>query len=546
MQEIDRFGKYQLAIYALITWPLILSAGFTLDYVFTAGEVKYRCLVPECENPRETSLTDLPWLNNSLSEENCKRFAPRSPQESNDCSNPNFFDKSRVIDCDAWVYDPDEITIQNEWGITCNSNKWKLTLVGTLNNLGQLVGLTFASTFSDKYGRRTVLSTITCLAGISGFIHSFAVNYWMFITFEFIDAFFAAGMYSSIFIYAMEMTGVEQRILGSTVISSIFAVGSMWFGLLAMWTKDWRLLMRLLYGPGVFAILLLYMLPESVRWLLANDKREVAEKVYRKMARVNKIDLSEEAFLELRNANEKKSEKEENKQSEKTVTAEESRIAQIRKSPKILVRLLICSFCWLTNTFVYYGLSLNSTEFAGNKYVNFILVSAIEIPGNILVYPLLDRFGRKPTLCGSFILSGVFCLAIQFVPKFDYGIWPWIGLIMYVCGKGCITMAFATSYVYTTELFPTTLRHSLLGICSMTGRIGSILAPQTPLLAKYIYEGLPLVLFGCISLTAGMLSLSFPETLGTKLPDTLEEAEQIGRNKPGHKSTNGFSSTASA
>jgi hypothetical protein len=42
MQDIEAFGKYQLTIYGLITLPLILSAGFTLDYVFTAGEVKYR------------------------------------------------------------------------------------------------------------------------------------------------------------------------------------------------------------------------------------------------------------------------------------------------------------------------------------------------------------------------------------------------------------------------------------------------------------------------------------------------------------------------
>jgi OCT family organic cation transporter-like MFS transporter 4/5 len=100
---------------------------------------------------------------------------------------------------------------------------------------------------------------------------------------------------------------------------------------------------------------------------------------------------------------------------------DEPRIAQIRNSPKILLRLLICSFCWLTNTFVYYGLSLNSTEFAGNKYINFILVTAIEIPGNILVFPLLNTIGRKATLCGSFILSGIFCLAIQFIPKVEYG-----------------------------------------------------------------------------------------------------------------------------
>ena len=43
-----------------------------------------------------------------------------------------------------------------------------------------------------------------------------------------------------------------------------------------------------------------------IRWLLANDKREMAEKVYRKMARVNKINLTEEAFLELKSMNDEK------------------------------------------------------------------------------------------------------------------------------------------------------------------------------------------------------------------------------------------------
>ncbi|XP_014213787.1 organic cation transporter protein-like [Copidosoma floridanum] len=548
MQSIETFGKYQLTIYALITLPLILSAGFTLDYVFTAGEVKYRCLVPECEDPKTATIGGKSWLNNSLAPENCMRYPARVPAVTSDCSDPGFFDRNRTIPCDAWVYDPNEVTIHNEWGITCDVNRWKLTLVGTLNNLGQLFGLTFASTFSDKYGRRTVLSTITGLAGLSGLIHSFSVNYWMFITFEFIDSCFTAGIYSATFIYAMEMTGVKQRIWGSTLLACIYAVGNMWLGLIAMWVGNWRVIMRIIYGPGLLAIFLMFVLPESVRWLLANDKRDMAEKVYRKMASVNKLDITEEAFLELKSTNTKEAESKksgnEEEEGDTMAKGDEPRIAQIRRSPKILLRLLICSFCWLTNTFVYYGLSLNSTEFAGNKYTNFILVSAIEIPSNIVVVPLLNRAGRKPTLCGSFILSGLFCLAIQFVPKHTYGIWPTIALVMYVCGKGCISISFSTSYVYTTELFPTTLRHSLLGICSMTGRIGSILAPQTPLLAKYIFEGLPLVLFGSMGLTAGLMSLSFPETLGMKLPDTIEEAERIGQRKPEKSASNGVVGSA--
>ena len=66
---------------------------------------------------------------------------------------------------------------------------------------------------------------------------------------------------------AMEMTGVEKRILGSTVISCIYAVGEMWLGLAAMWTKNWRILMRVIYGPGLLVILLMFVLPESVRYV---------------------------------------------------------------------------------------------------------------------------------------------------------------------------------------------------------------------------------------------------------------------------------------
>lgn len=40
---------------------------------------------------------------------------------------------------------------------------------------------------------------------------------------------------------------------------------------------------------------------------------------------------------------------------------------------------------------------------------------------------------------------------------------------------------------------------------------------------------LPLILFGAMGMIAGVLSLIFPETLGTKLPDTVWEAENIGK-----------------
>lgn len=43
-------------------------------------------------------------------------------------------------------------------------------------------------------------------------------------------------------------------------------------------------------------------------------------------------------------------------------------------------------------------------------------------------------------------------------------------------------------------------------------------------------------MFGGISMVAGVFSLSFPETLNAKLPDTIEEAIHMGEEHEPHKS----------
>jgi len=40
-------------------------------------------------------------------------------------------------------------------------------------------------------------------------------------------------------------------------------------------------------------------------------------------------------------------------------------------------------------------------------------------------------------------------------------------------------------------------------------------------------HSLPLILFAIVSFIAGMLALLLPETLGARLPDTVEELEHL-------------------
>jgi hypothetical protein len=42
LEEVGHFGKFQATNYFLIGFPILLSAAFSLSYVFTAGDLEYR------------------------------------------------------------------------------------------------------------------------------------------------------------------------------------------------------------------------------------------------------------------------------------------------------------------------------------------------------------------------------------------------------------------------------------------------------------------------------------------------------------------------
>lgn len=79
-------------------------------------------------------------------------------------------------------------------------------------------------------------------------------------------------------------------------------------------------------------------------------------------------------------------------------------------------------------------------------------------------------------------------------------------------------------------MMPTLIRSGGVGFFSTFSRFGALLAPFMPLL-KIVYEHLPFLMFGATAFIAGTLANFLPETLGRKLPDTVEEAESIGKHQ---------------
>lgn len=83
------------------------------------------------------------------------------------------------------------------------------------------------------------------------------------------------------------------------------------------------------------------------------------------------------------------------------------------KNRKLLMRLVILSLCWIICVFINYGLSLNSVSISEHTHINFIAVAGMAIPGNLMCYFLIDKFGRKTTMCGGFLVTGLACVCIM-------------------------------------------------------------------------------------------------------------------------------------
>lgn len=324
--------------------------------------------------------------------------------------------------------------------------------------------------FCYRFGRRTVFIYGFLIRGVIGIIKSFSTSYLMYIILEFLDPALGSGMYSAGFILGMEIVFAKQRILGATLINISFALGEVSLGVIAYFIRDWRTLIRMIYPPAFFFVAYFWLIPESVRWLITKGKKDEAIKVLKQVGKVNKKPLSEESIQLIYNHN--------SEEANKTDEKKDGQFMLVLKSSPLLIRLAVCIFIWMTNTLVYYGLSLNSVLIEGNQHVNFILVCIIEVPAVTLNYFISHKVGRRKTLFASFFICGVSVVLSGFIPSNI----AWLKLLLFLIGKFAISVSFLMTYVFTTELFPTNLRHRCLGMCSMFGRIGSMVAPQTPLL----------------------------------------------------------------
>lgn len=120
-QHFGKFGRYQIFLVSAIGLLIAISEAYSVSYVFTAGNVKYRCQIPECDDGF-TGDFEPEWLKNAVpfsdnKPESCVMFKYVNKTEVNsedDVCSVDHFDQNYEEDCVNMFYEDYETTITNE------------------------------------------------------------------------------------------------------------------------------------------------------------------------------------------------------------------------------------------------------------------------------------------------------------------------------------------------------------------------------------------------------------------------------------------------
>ncbi|CAH2234758.1 solute carrier family 22 member 6-like [Pararge aegeria] len=504
---LEKFGKYQILQYFYACLPAMFVSMINVNYIFVAGEVNHRCLIPECEST--SPKIGVPWWPTSHIDQCSKPVLNNTLLLDNFCTNASFTDV--VGECSDWVYENNN-TIFSTLNLACQP--WKVSLIGAIHNIGMAFAMLVAGWMADTIGRKPtiVICSIGCFAGN---LKTFASSYPVYIGLEFLEAAICGGVYTAGSVLMIEIGNKKNRMLAGVLFAYAIYMGEAVFAVVAMVVPFWKTLIRIICSPTLLFISYILLVRESPRWQILNGRAEPVKETLKLIVKTNKLNI---------NTNEIDNLDEEKLKTTFKIECNDKKegFRDVLRCREVLKRFLVATVCRFTVTFIYYGLIINSVWLPGNKYTNFLLAAAMSFPGELISMYLMNKYGRKKPLIFGHLICGIACVACGVVP----GTYTWLKICLFLLGKLVTAACYTGIVTYTMELFPTSVRGSLLGLCTLASSVGNMVAPLTPVMTTISPVLAPLCFGGTALIASGLLILT-PETRDLPLMDTID---QVARN----------------
>ncbi|XP_066572983.1 organic cation/carnitine transporter 2 isoform X2 [Amia ocellicauda] len=489
---LGEWGRFQVMVFSLLCASTVPNGFSAFSVVFLGDTPPHRCLIPDSVNLSaewRNACIPVEQVDGQVRRSSCRRYRLDVVRNLSAVHQRPGVDVNvqeiEQEDClDGWEYSQEKYqsTIVTEFDLVC-SNQWKEPLTSTVYFLGVLFGSFISGQLSDRFGRKPILFVTMAVQTVFTFIQVFSPSWEVFCIIFFIVGLGQISNYVAAFVLGTEILIKNVRVLYSSLgVCIFFAFGYMMLPLIAFFIRDWRMLLIALSVPGLLYIPLWWFIPESPRWLLSQGRVQEAEAILRKAARMNKVTPPDVIFT-LTEGEEKKTNKEDN-----------HNVLDLLRTSNIRYITIILFLVWGTVSMGYFALSLNTSHLHGNPYLNCFISAAIEIPAYTVTWAFLQFLPRRVCAPVSMILGGGVLFFIQLVPP--------------------------------RELYPTVLRNTAVGSCTMVSRVGSAIAPYFIHLSIF-YKYLPYIVLGALTVSAALLSLLLPESFGLPMPESIGQMQNI-------------------
>lgn len=393
--------------------------------------------------------------------------------------------------------------------------------------IGCIIGVACAGILSDFIGRKKVLIFAAILFMISAIGSALPKTLAQFVIFRMIGGFGvgAASMVSPLYIAEISPPDVRGRLVSWNQFAIVLGMLIVYFVnciIAGIGTEQWNISegWRWMLGsetlPALLFLALMFLVPESPRWLIKQGHIEEGQKI---LAAIGGAEHARQQVEDIRT----------------TMAEEESFLELFRPGRRLIlfvgIGLAILQQVTGINVIIYYAPEIfkNLGASSDSALLQTVVVGVFNLGFTIVAMTYVDKVGRKPLMLigatGMGLSLLVFGLAMYFRIT---ATWLLILVLSYIA-------SFALSvgpvtWVLLSEIFPTSIRGRAMSICTILLWAANWLVSQTfPMLDENEWlvgkfqHGFSFWLYAsfCIALFL-VVRFAVPETKGK----TLEEIQR--------------------
>lgn len=401
------------------------------------------------------------------------------------------------------------------WHVSLGQIGWLIAA----SYIGQLIGALVFSRWAESVGRVPSAATATAIMSVMCIGCILSGNFEMLFVCRFIQGIGVGGEMPVAAAYVSEMSKAHGRGRFFMLYEMIFPVGLMaagQLGTLVVPTYGWQSLFFIGGIPGMVVAVLVYMLPESPRWLIGRGRLAAAEAIIERMeasGRKRRPGFDSEPVVVA---------------SVGALTPSGRIVRQSRwgelLSPFYRRRTLIAWTLWASAYFVANSLN-NWLPTLYRSFYKLPIAEALRAASmtNVAQVVLLlvcafciDRVGRRFWMMACFLIGAALLAVLGFGA---YASLP-VFIVLTTLAYGIIGSIAAVLYLYTPEIYPTRMRAIGTGLSTSWLRVASAVGP--PVVGLLLKDGGisgVFLMFVAIALVGSVASGWVVETRNRQLED---------------------------